>query len=95
MEIGAGFGARLLAAFSSGEAVVPEPSVLLQPRGSSMLLLSSCLFPFPIYKISRLGSGSFAYIAVTVGILEEAFLTAAWEPFLICLGSGFTVTQAM
>lgn len=95
MEIGWGFGARFLAAFSSGEAVVPEPSELLQPRGSSVLLLSSCPFPFPIYKISRLGSGGFAYIAVTVWILEETFLTATWEPFLICLSSGFTVTQAM
>jgi len=95
MEIGSVSGARFLAAFSLGEAVVPEPNVLLQPQGSSTLLSSFCPFPFLICEISCLGSCSFDYIAVTVWMLEETFLTVTWDLFLICLSSGFTVMQAM
>ena len=89
MEIGSVSGARFL------EAVVPEPNVLLQPQGSSTLLSSFCPFPFLICEISCLGSCSFDYIAVTVWMLEETFLTVTWDLFLICLSSGFTVMQAM
>ena len=97
MEIGSDSGARFLAAFDSREAVVSEPNVRFQLWESSLLFSSFCPFPFLVYKISRLGSSSFGYIAGTVWILEETFffLTVTWGLFLICLNSGFTVMQAM
>lgn len=73
MEIGSDSGARFLATFDSREAVVPEPNVRFQLRESSLPFSSFCPFPFLIYKISRLRSSSFSYIASTVWILEETF----------------------
>lgn len=73
MEIGSDSGARLLASFDFGEAVLPEPNVHFQLRESSLLFSSFCPFPFLIYRISCLSSSSFGYICSTVWILEENF----------------------